>query len=150
MHICVCVLLGGDPGTPVEHEFSGLRRFWKVKRNGHTPHHPLSVPVELEVVPMTCWAVLVSNSARRSFLTQALRSRPNHSQNEPSRIRYRVAQLARGAAIESTEEQEGVSFSDCDRNITAIRYYTFLELDHASFHLHSFVVYLLSRILHAR
>ena len=80
---CVCVLLGGDPGTPVEHEFSGLRRFWKVQRNGHTPHHPLSVPVELEVVPMTCWAVLVSNSARRSFFSQASRSRANHSQNEP-------------------------------------------------------------------
>ena len=60
---CVCVLLGGDPGTPVEHEFSGLRRFWKVQRNGHTHHHPLSVPVELEVVPMTCWAVLVSKES---------------------------------------------------------------------------------------
>ena len=89
---CVCVLLGGDPGTPVEHEFSGLRRFWKVQRNGHTPHHPLSVPVKLEVVPMTCWAVLVSNSARRSFLTQALRSRANHSQNEPTIVHTRYSQ----------------------------------------------------------
>jgi hypothetical protein len=85
MHICVCVLLGGDPGTPVEHEFSGLRRFWKVKRNGHTPHHPLSVPVELEVVPMTCWAVLVSITVRvGAKMTLGAHERTTHaSWDEP-------------------------------------------------------------------
>jgi hypothetical protein len=66
---CVCVLPGGDPGNPESSCRSGPRRIWKLPSNPGTHHHPLSAGIAWELMPMTCWAMVRADSARRSFLT---------------------------------------------------------------------------------